>query len=93
MSQSYYIYYRVAGSPAEVRTAASSMQAALEQKTGVQGRLLHRSGDHATWMEVYEDIEDPTFFERQLEAMVEQFGLRRLLAPDAERHVERFVTA
>jgi Domain of unknown function (DUF4936) len=91
VSHSYYIYYRVAASPAQVQTTASSMQAALEQETGVQGRLLRRLEDEATWMEVYEDIADPSIFERQLEVLVERFGVRRLLAPDAERHVERFV--
>jgi hypothetical protein len=91
MSQSYYIYYRVAASPAEVRAAVSAMQAALSQETSVQGCLRHRLEDQATWMEVYEDIPDPTIFDRQLDLAVERFGLRRLLAPGAERHVERFI--
>jgi hypothetical protein len=69
------------------------MQGALAQITGVRGRLLHRLDDQATWMEVYEDIADPMTFDQQLELTVERFGLRRLLAPGGERHVERFIRA
>jgi Domain of unknown function (DUF4936) len=91
VNQNYYIYYRVAAAPDEVRATASAMQAALVEETGVRGRLLHRAGDQGTWMEVYENVLDETVFERELNGAVERFGLRRLLAPGAERHVERFV--
>jgi hypothetical protein len=73
--------------------AISAMQAALREEIGVQGRLLHRLEDEATWMEVYEGVRDPTTFERELERAVERFGLRHLLASGAERHHERFVEA
>ena len=62
----------------------------------MQGCLRHRLEDQATWMEVYEDIRDPTIFERELDLAVERFGLRRLLAAGAERHhraVHRSLTA
>jgi hypothetical protein len=41
-------------------------------------------------MEVYEEVADAARFEEALAAAVERFGLRALLAADAERHVERF---
>ena len=66
------------------------MQTALAQESGVDGRLLRRVDGSGTWMEVYDDVPDPDRFERELMAAVARFGLRSLLAPGAERHVERF---
>lgn len=90
MRRSYYIYYRTAADAGRVRTAVAAMQAALGETTGVAGRLLHRVDDRTMWMEVYEDVADPDRFEQVLAAAVERFGLRALLQPGAERHVERF---
>jgi Domain of unknown function (DUF4936) len=91
MTRSYYIYYRTNESEPQVRAAVGAMLTALARDTGVQGRLLHRCDDMTTWMEVYEGIRDPARFERALDAAVDTFGLRALLAPNAERHIERFV--
>jgi hypothetical protein len=87
---SYYIYYRTGADAARVRAVVAPMQAELASLTGVAGRLLRRVDDATTWMEVYEEVADAARFEEALAAAVERFGLRALLAADAERHVERF---
>lgn len=66
------------------------MQTALAHESGVDGRLLRRVDGSGTWMEVYDDVPDSDRFERELAAAVVRFGLHSLLAPGAERHVERF---
>jgi len=88
--RSYYIYYRSDADASRIRATVGGMQAALAEATGVAGRLLHRVEDRTTWMEVYEDVGDPERFEQELARAVERFGLRSLLAANAERHVERF---
>jgi hypothetical protein len=87
---SYYIYYRVAASAAQVGETVSAMQAALAEQAGVKGRLLRRADDPGTWMEIYEAVGDADGFERALASAVDRFGVRSLLAAGAERHVERF---
>jgi hypothetical protein len=54
---------------------------------------MRRADDPTTWMEVYEPVQDPSGFERSLATAVARFGMERLLAADARRHVERFVAA
>jgi hypothetical protein len=91
VSTSYFIYYRTAADAAEVRRVAGALQARLARESGVNGRLMRCADDPATWMEVYEGIDDPAAFERAEAAAVEQVGFARLLAADARRHIERFV--
>ena len=93
MTCSYFIYYRAAAAEGELRAAVGAMQQALAQETGVAGRLMRRADDPATWMEVYEPVADPSRFERSLAAAVAHFAVERLLAADARRHIERFVSA
>jgi len=88
---SYFIYYRAAGDDSALRAAVDAMQQALARETGVPGRLMRRADDPTTWMEVYEPVRDAPRFERSLAAAVARFELDRLLAADAQRHVERFV--
>jgi hypothetical protein len=90
---SYFIYYRASGDESELRAAVGAMQQALAQETGVAGRLMRRADDPTTWMEVYEPVQDAPRFERSLAAAVARFEIDRLLAADAQRHVERFVAA
>ena len=92
MSRSYYVYYRSQAAAATVREAVGAMQSALARATGVQGRLLRRAEDDGTWMEIYEGVEDPSRFERELAAAVGTSRLEALLAPGAARHVERFTS-
>lgn len=91
MTCSYFIYYRAAGDDGALRAAVDAMQQALARETGVPGRLMRRADDPTTWMEVYEPVQDAPRFERSLAAAVARFELDRLLAADAQRHVERFV--
>jgi hypothetical protein len=43
-------------------------------------------------MEIYEGVGDPVRFERELAAAAGGAHLEALLAPGANRHVERFTT-
>jgi hypothetical protein len=88
----YYIYYRV--DPAQTAVAEArvrELQTALDCRTGVAGRLLKKRDEPHLWMEVYEEVENAARFEETLAQLVEEKGLRSLLAPDAERRVECFV--
>ena len=91
MTCSYFIYYRTSAGLEDVRTAVGAMQRALAQETGIAGRLLRRSDDPTTWMEVYEGVPDTARFERCLEEAVARFEITQLLAGDGRRHVERFI--
>jgi hypothetical protein len=55
-----------------------------------EGGLLTRSGEAATWMEVYDDVADPVAFERELAAAVLRHDIARFV-PEGGRHVEAFV--
>jgi len=90
VSRSYYVYYRSAAPAAAVREAVAAMQATLARGTGVHGRLLRRVEGDGTWMEIYEGVDDPEAFERELAAAAASPGVQGLLAPGAARHVERF---
>lgn len=88
----YYIYYRVDPARAAMAEArVRELQMALDCRTGVAGRLLKKRGEPHLWMEVYEEVEDPARFEETLARLVEEKGLRDLLAPGSERRVECFV--
>ena len=91
MNSSYYIYYRV---PAEnamrARTAVSALQRELSDMTGIGGRLLRRRDDEATWMEIYENVQDGARFEAGLAELVERHGISALLAPGSSRKQEVF---
>ena len=67
-----------------------AVQSALGEDTGIQGRLLRRSDDPSTWMEIYEAVADPPRFEAALERLLAQHGFEACLAPDSRRHSERF---
>lgn len=88
----YFVYYRIREdldhdiAHNDIRT----MQAELEQQTGVTGRLMIRIHDDATWMEIYENIFDAEKFELALQTAVDTHGLIDLVEPGAARHIERF---
>ena len=87
----YYVYYRVEASEVPALAASlDAMQLILAEETGVNGRVLKRTDDPLTWMEVYENVADPSGFEFTLQELVETFTLERYLAPNAHRVVERF---
>jgi len=91
MNSSYYIYYRVpAKNAARARTAVSALQRELSDMTGIGGRLLRRRDDEATWMEIYENVQDGARFEAGLAELVERHGISALLAPGSSRKQEVF---
>lgn len=89
MPLSYYIYYRVVR-PAHAQALVRRMQAELKNKTGVDGRLLRKRGDPATWMEIYEGVVDSGQFEQCLGAMLQAVDFASALETGGTRHMECF---
>jgi hypothetical protein len=86
----YYVWYKVADADdCELEQAVRGMQARLACRTGVAGRLLKRREAPNTWMEVYEAVAEPVVFERELQALVDQFDIEVRLSD--RRHVECFI--
>lgn len=91
MTVHYYVYYRVARpDEAATREVIRALVAGVERTTGVAGRLLVRSDDPCTWMEIYEAVPDPSAFELALARAVDESGFGAIIAADSSRHVERF---
>lgn len=89
-SPSFYVYYRVADpESAAARACARALLAEIRERTGVAGRLMRRSDDVATWMEVYEGA-IPVGFASELERAAVASGIGAHLAAGARRVVERF---
>jgi hypothetical protein len=86
---SYYIYYRVA-QPAQAQVLARRVQAELKDKTGIDGRLLRKRDDPATWMEIYEGVADAGQFEQCLDATVQAADFASALESGGARHMECF---
>lgn len=89
----YFIYYRVRADfdRDDAHATVRAMQASLQRRTGVVGRLMERSHDGSTWMEMYEAVADPTAFEAALHAEASAHRLDELVEPGSARHLERFV--
>ncbi|MBV8032688.1 MAG: DUF4936 family protein [Betaproteobacteria bacterium] len=82
----YYVYYKVeAGQLPSVRAWVDRFFRAAKERFKVDGRLLRRRDDPATYMEVYEGIADPDAFDAFLETEARVLGI--------DRHVERFIAA
>ena len=62
---------------AEVRAGVERLFTVLERECGVRGRWMHRRDDPATYMEVYEDVEDTAKFESVLSRESAALGLQR----------------
>jgi Domain of unknown function (DUF4936) len=93
VSASLFVYYRVAdANESAVRERVGAILADVRAATGVQGRLLRRRDDPATWMEVYEPVPETEAFEHALDAALARHRFDALLAPGTARHTERFVT-
>lgn len=90
MSASLYVYYKTAAD-ARVAPRVQAMQEELARRCGVQGRLLRRRDDASTWMEVYEGLLEPEWFEAMLAEAVAHHRLEDLPRPGERRHMERFV--
>jgi hypothetical protein len=89
LALSYYVYYRV-GDASQATTLAHELLAAMKQKTGIAGRLLRKRDDPATWMEIYEGVQDAAVFELSLAECVEATQFTDVLQPGSERHLECF---
>jgi hypothetical protein len=86
---SYYIYYRVA-QPAQALAHVQNLQAELKDGLGIAGRWLRRRDDPATWMEIYEGVEDAIAFEQCLAAAVQRLDFAAVLDAGTSRHMECF---
>jgi len=84
----FYVWYTVTGDRGDAVRAVAALIAAVEEETGVAGRVLARRDDASTWMEVYENVGEPTAFERVLNSLVRRHDLARVT--EGTRHVERF---
>lgn len=89
MSLAYYVYYRVS-QPVQARTRVKQIQSVVRDRTGIGGRLLSKRDDIATWMEIYEGVEDPGVFEECLAAAVQQAQFAAVLETGSVRHMECF---
>ena len=87
----YYIYYRVdAGDTPTLETLVRGMQARLECRTKIAGRLLKQREDSLLWMEIYENVSEPALFESALDEVVAQFEIEMFLAAGSRRVMECF---
>ena len=87
----YFIYYKVDLAKAEA--ALPAIHAALddiERACGLRGRLMRRTDEPSTWMEVYDRVENPEALERAVDAAVAKHELQRFLKPGTRRMFEKF---
>lgn len=86
-----YVYYRVdVRRSSELAPALRAVQARLTEAWGVNSALFRRSGDPSTWMETYEEVEDPQGFLAALALALDKLGFDGYLAEGTCRHVESF---
>ena len=91
MAYSYYIYYRVAPDRAQACEAhVLELFTALQQSTGIVGRLLKKRSEPLLWMEVYENVRDDAKFELELAQAVTQLKLEECFQEGSGRRVECF---
>jgi hypothetical protein len=86
----YYVYYKLSpASVADMRAKVHALFSVVEQQFGIRGRWMRRRDDPATFMEVYEGIQD----ERAFEALLERVGATLGAQFNLRRKVERFISA
>ena len=91
MAVNIYVYYRVdTGNGTELAPALRAVQSRFAETWGVKTALFRRSGDPATWMETYEQVEDPQGFLGALALALEELSFDGYLAEGTCRHVECF---
>lgn len=84
----FYVWYTVTADRGDAVRAIAELVAAIEDETGVAGRVLARRDDASTWMEVYENVGDAAAFGRALDAAARRMNVARISG--GARHVERF---
>ncbi len=84
----FYVWYTVVSGHGDAVRAVAALIAAVEEATGVAGRVLARRDDPSTWMEIYENVGNAAAFARALEALVREHDAARISG--GVRHVERF---
>jgi hypothetical protein len=87
----FYVWYTVRGDLVAAVATIGALTAAIEERTGVAGRLLVRRDDPSTWMEIYENVTDERTFERVLAELTREHDALAL-TDDGKRHVERFAS-
>jgi hypothetical protein len=85
----FYVWYTVRGDLDAAMREISRMITAVETHTGVAGRVLARRDDPSTWMEIYENVAEPSRFERVLNDLAREQGVLAFVE-DGRRHTERF---
>jgi hypothetical protein len=76
----YYVYYKLSpAQAAQARGVVQSLFDAVEKACGVRGRWMRRRDDPATYMEVYEGVEDEAAFEAALEREGAKLGVPRMV--------------
>jgi hypothetical protein len=81
----YYVYYKVPPEQlAAITTAVQLLFQTAKQNFSVHGRWMRRRDDPATFMEIYEGVQDERGFEALLEREAAVFGV--------QRKVERFIS-
>ena len=84
----FYVWYAVTSDRSDAARAVAALIAAVEDATGIAGRVLARRDDASTWMEIYENVGDAAAFERALDALARRHDVARFSG--GVRHVERF---
>ena len=84
----FYVWYTVTVERGDAVRTVADLIAAVEEATGVAGRVLARRDDASTWMEIYENVADAAAFERALATLVRRHDVARISG--GARHVERF---
>jgi hypothetical protein len=87
-STHFFVWYTVSSDRGNAVRAVRELIAAVEEATGIAGRVLARRDDASTWMEIYENVVDAPAFERALDALVRRHHVAHITG--AVRHVERF---
>lgn len=91
MAWSYYIYYRVDAAKTDAcAVAVQKLLAAVQKRTGIQGRVLKKRNESLLWMEIYEPVADEASFEWELAEAVAASGITALLQAGSARHTECF---
>ena len=80
----YYVYYRVDAARLDaVRAFVERFFPLVKKEFRIQAQWLRRRDEAATYMEIYEGVQDEKAFDALLEREASTLGL--------ERHIERFV--